>query len=178
MDRKSKRRVPRATRALFGGALVLAAVGAAGCGGGRYRAGTYESPVTRWTIQEPRDGWEASRARGANAAFRNERLGATLYVDDSCEKGEDVPLRVLANHLFFGFTDVVVEEEAELEVDRRAAYRRVVRARLDGVPTRVAATVVKKGGCVFDLVLIAPADGFPDAVAAYDRAVDSFRVER
>lgn len=158
--------------------LILLAAVLAGCTAGRYGGGVYANRWTRFRIEEPGDGWRRVRTRGAGVAFRNEGLGAAIYVDDSCRQFEDAPLPVLANHLFFGFTEVEVEEVREMVLDRRAAHRRVVRGRLDGVRVRVAATVMKKGHCVYDLVYISPPETFERGLAAYEAVVRSFRVER
>lgn len=149
---------------------------AAGCSG-RYRSGVYESRYTRYVIDEPAGSWSRIRRTGVNVAFGHPS-GAGIYVDDSCRRYDDAPLHVLANHLFFGFTQVEVESTEDMEIDGRAAYRRVVRGRMDGVPVRVAATVMKKDDCVYDFVYVAAPGAFESGLAEYERVVRSFRVDR
>lgn len=157
-------------------AVAVMLVAAAGCSG-RYRSGVYESRYTRYVIDEPVGSWSRIRRTGVNVAFGH-TSGAAIYVDDSCRRYDDAPLHVLANHLFFGFTEVEVESTEDLEIDGRAAYRRVIRGRMDGVPVKVAATVMKKDDCVYDFVYFAAPGAFEGGLAEYERVVRSFRVDR
>lgn len=137
--------------------------------------------TVRWTAGLPADGWKQAPDRAGDFSYWNEALGATMYGDSTCgERFDDVPLTVLANHLFFGFDDVRTEREEALELSGRAGLRRVASGTLDGVPVRIGAAIVKKGPCVFDLTLVAPPARFADAEPDWIRFVDGFdaRIDR
>ena len=134
-----------------------------------YRAGALEAP------------WTPARDFTADFSFYNSGIGATIYGDTSCGKRyEDAPLTVLINHLVLGFTDVATVSQQERELAARGAMERVATGSLDGVTVSLALTVLRKGPCVFDLVLISPPDGFESSLTDYRAFVDGFeaRVRR
>lgn len=143
--------------------------------------GADQKAIVRWKAGLPRSGWEDARDRAADFSFWNRDLGATLYGDTTCgERYDDAPLTVLANHLFFGFVDLKTERHEEFDLGGRSALRKVATGTLDGQPVRIGATVVKKGPCIFDLVLVAPPDAFASAEPAWSAFVDGFdaRIDR
>jgi len=126
-------------------------------------------------------GWGEGDAPPGDFAFYNASLGATVYADSSCgKKYDDSPLTVLSNHLTMGFEEVEQLEQSEGELSGRGSLERISSARLDGVPVRLATTVVKKDICVFDLILIARPEGFEAALSDYRTLRDGFeaRFER
>ncbi len=125
--------------------------------------------------------WATARDHAADFSFYNPRLGATIYGDTSCGKRyEDAPLTVLINHQVMGFTDVETVSQTDQELSARGALERIATGRLDGVAVSLGLTVIRKGPCVFDLVLIAPAAGFDEGLADYRAFVSGFeaRVRR
>ena len=108
-------------------------------------------------------------------AFYNQRYGATIYTDTSCgKKYKDAPLTILSNHLTMGFEDVEVTDQSTGMLSDRASLERIATGNLDGVPVRLASTVVKKGPCVFDLVLVSNPGQFEAALADYRVVRDGF----
>jgi len=123
-------------------------------------------------------GWGTGEAPPGDFAYYNARLGATVYADSSCgKKYDDSPLTVLSNHLTMGFQDVRIEEETTLTLGGRDGLERISSAALDGVPIGLASTVIKKGPCVFDLVLIAPPTAFEQSLRDYRDFRDGFDAE-
>jgi hypothetical protein len=173
---------------------VLACVVLASCGTPRPRRAEYKDG---WWSQRVGEGgrallvsyragalgsdWKPNRDYTADFSFYNLRLGATIYGDTSCgRRYEDAPLTVLINHLVLGFTDVQTVSQTERELASRGAMERIAHGRLDGAPISLGLTVVRKGPCVFDLVLIAPPTGFEESLIDYRTFVDGFeaRVRR
>jgi hypothetical protein len=112
-------------------------------------------------------------------AFRDDAARATIAVNGRCGKdADDVPLTALTAHLFLVFTDRTILSQEEVTLDGRAALRTELAARLDGVPRRFTVIVLKKDGCVFDLLFIADPRTDRDAFAAFDRFVQGFATLR
>lgn len=140
-----------------------------------YRDGVVYTQRASYAIGPIDELWSVRKDKGSDALFRNEALGAALYVDSTCRNFQDAPLSVLANHLFFGFDEAEVRHQRIHRIDNRDALERLVRARLDGAEVGVAVTVLKKNACVFDIILVAPADAFDDLVPFYREIVGGFR---
>jgi len=70
--------------------------------------------------------------------------------------GDDVPLAALTHHLFLAFTDRKIEREDKLSLDGREALHTELTAKLDGVEKHFIVFVLKKNGCVYDFVHVAP----------------------
>ena len=98
----------------------------------------------------------------------------TNAANASCAERGDPPLRVLLNHLMFGFTDRKVLHEETVQLDGREAIRAVLTARLDGIPRRLHVYIVKKDGCVFDLQYEAPEKTFDTGLPSFAEFVKGF----
>jgi len=122
--------------------------------------------------------WQEGTSPPGDIAYFNPELGATIYSDSSCgSRYDDAPLMVLLNHLLFGVTEVEMLREEEPTLSGRAALMRVARARLDGVPVQLAATVTKNGPCVFDLVYLSPPQSFAAGLDDYTVFYSGLAVE-
>jgi len=144
----------------------------------RHPDGSTGAQEVRYRAGDLGSGWEDGPAPPGDFAFYNPSLGATVYADTSCgRKYDDAPLHVLSNHLTMGFEDVERRSQTELELSGRAGLERLSAARLDGVPVSLATTVIKKGPCVFDLVLVSTQDGFERSLEDYRRFRDGFDAE-
>ncbi len=108
-------------------------------------------------------------------AWDNERLGAVIQANATCDPDMDVPLSALRNHLLIGWTAREVQSEELIQLDGREALQTHLLAKIDGVPRELFLTVMKKDGCVYDFALAAPpGNGFASARPAYDQIVASF----
>ncbi len=111
-----------------------------------------------------------SRARPAGGASQSKAptsrsattsaSGSTLFDVRCGQRDDDAPLSALTGHLIMGTTEREFETEEVVPFDRREALHTVLRAKLDGVPMQYDIYVMKKDGCVFDLVYVAPPDRF------------------
>ena len=150
--------------------LLLAACGKEAWDGNVYHAGRASfrtGPVP--------GGWERITLEGAMLAFRDRASGGTVNLYSRCGKdGDDVPLTALTNHLLIGFTAREQKEQKVVPLDGREAMRTIIYAKLDGVPVALAIYVLKKDGCVYDLVWVAPPAAFDGGLTSFDTFVSGF----
>jgi hypothetical protein len=114
-------------------------------------------------------GWARIEVEGADIAYRDEgREGSTLF-DVRCRgRDGDAPLSALTEHLIMGTTAREVERQETIAFDGREAMHTVMNAKLDGVPMQYDLFVMKKDGCVYDLVYVAPPDHFPQGAPSFE----------
>jgi hypothetical protein len=110
----------------------------------------------------------------ADAEWHRPDSGAVILANGECRPGADEPLGVLRNTLLIGFTDRVVRAEKRAMLDGREALASRVGAKLDGVPVEIDAWVLKKDGCVYDLVYAAPPETFAAGRGDFERLVGGF----
>lgn len=159
--------------------LACTAALASGCGAETFRDSRYEGQGLAFRVGPRPEGWARLEASHGLLAFRDEGLNATVLLNGRCGvDGEDVPLEALLRHLFLQFTEREVEDQRRVPFDGREALYSVQRAKLDGVPKRFAALVLKKDACVYDFVLVSEPATFPRARADFDRFVTGFHTEK
>jgi hypothetical protein len=161
-------------------ALALSVSLLAGCGGGRHLVGSvYRDDEASYRIGPVGRAWSSLDVEGeGDLAWHDERAGAVVAVNASCDPGADVPLTALTNHLLAGFTQREVVSEELVPLDGREALRTHVRARLDGVPRELLFYVMKKDDCVYDLGLVTPpGSNFEDALVDFEPFVAGFSTE-
>lgn len=162
-----------ATRAWWVSALVLAA----GCMPASYRQA--KRMEGHYVTGEPGDGWQAVKPGGADKAWYNDSIQASIYTDSNCGSHyRELRLPDLALESLAGLRDTTTLTEASRPIDGRAALLRVTSGTLDGVPVTVANTVTNKDACTYDLNYIAPATAFDAGMAAYQAVVDGFVATR
>lgn len=105
--------------------------------------------------------WRRVGIEGADLAFRDdEREGSALF-DVRCDThGQDAPLSILTEDLMMGTTERDFQSQKVLPFDGREAMHTLVRAKLDGVSMEYDIFVMKKDGCVYDMVYVAPPSHF------------------
>jgi hypothetical protein len=114
--------------------------------------------------------WRRLEIEGADLAFRDPpREGSVLFHVRCGNRDDDAPLTVLTQHLIMGTTERDFTSQETLPFDQREALRTQMRAKLDGVPMQYDIYVMKKDGCVYDLVYVAPPDRFAAGAADFDR---------
>ena len=146
----------------------------AGCGGPHFDGRTYRDDSRAFQVGPIPGGWRPLSASHALLAFRDEATAATIGVNGRCGKdGDDVPLESLTHHLFLHFTDRDVESQEVISLDGRDALRTQMVAELDGVPKRFTVYVLKKDGCVYDMLHIADSSG--GGQSQFDSFVAGFR---
>ena len=114
-------------------------------------------------------GWHRVRIDGADLAYRDEAREGSALFDVRCGRGSDAPLTVLTEHLIMGTTARDFVSQETLPLDDREALHTLMRAKLDGVPMQYDIYVLKKDGCVYDVVYVAPSARFSAGAADFER---------
>lgn len=153
-------------------ALALAALSA--CGAPAFDGTVYRGEDLAFRIPPAPPGWERLAVSDAAVAYRDKAHGATIAVNGRCQGEDDVPLVALTKHLFLTFTDQEVLKQEVVPFDGREAMHTVLSAKLDGVPKRFDVWVLKKNGCVYDLLFIADPGRFDAGAPAFERMVRGF----
>ena len=130
----------------------------------------------KYVVTAPAGGWVKVKPGGADTAWFQRDLSATIYFDSNCkERFEDGTLSDLLTHLTFGMAQNEPLREESMTLDGRDALLRVYDGSLDGVQVRVGAVVTKKNMCLFDGLYIAPPSTFEDGWGSFVEVVSGFR---
>lgn len=114
--------------------------------------------------------WARVAVQGADVSYRDSAGEGSALLDVRCQvRDGDAPLAALTSHLVMGTTEREVTSQQTLPFDGREALHTLMTAKLDGVPMRYDLYVMKKDGCVFDLVYVAPPDRFAQGTAGFER---------
>jgi hypothetical protein len=162
--------------------LALVALGAAlagGCGHAQsFDEGVLHKDGLTVRVGPVPPGWRRIDVDGADLAFRDdERSGSALFNVRCGQRGDDAPLAVLTNHLLMGTTEREFDAQDTVPFDGREALHTLLRAKLDGVPMQYDIYVMKKDGCLYDLVYVAPPGRFADGAADFERFARGLRTE-
>jgi hypothetical protein len=116
--------------------------------------------------------WRRIEVEGADLAFHDDAREASTLFDVRCgRRDDDAPLSVLTDHLIMGTTERQFDTQETVPFDGREALHSVLRAKLDGVPMQYEIYVMKKDGCVFDIVYVAPPDRLAQGAPEFERFV-------
>ncbi|HEY1696787.1 MAG TPA: hypothetical protein VGG39_31720 [Polyangiaceae bacterium] len=148
-----------------GGVVVIA-----GCTGAEsFDAGVLHKGDLTVRVGPVPAAWRPVHIDGADLAWRDDPRGGSALLDVRCSgKDDDAPLSVLTEHLIMGTTERDFTSEETIPFDGREARHTLMRAKLDGVPMYYDLYVMKKDGCVYDLVYVAPPADFTAGAAAFD----------
>lgn len=121
------------------------------------------------------EGWRPLEIEHAAVAFRDDTHLASVMVHARCDlPSDDAPLLALTNHLLIGTTERDVASEDTVSFDGREARHTIVTAKLDGVRQTFDLWVMKKDGCVYDLVYVAAPQSYAAGAPAFDRFARGF----
>jgi hypothetical protein len=122
------------------------------------------------------DSWRRIRVDGADVAFRDDARQGSALLDVRCgSRDDDAPLAILTENLVMGTTERDIEGQEVIPFDRREAMHTRLRAKLDGVPMQYDIYVMKKDGCVYDVVYVAPPSRFAEGDVDFERFVGGLR---
>lgn len=150
--------------------LGLAACATAGFDGQVYRGEGFA-----FRVEAIPPSWQRLEHSHAALAFRDPAHQAIVMINARCGiDSEDIPLQALTHHLFLQFTERTIHGQTMVPLDDREAMHTEMDAKLDGVPMAFDAWVMKKDGCVYDLVYFAPTANFDNGKPMFQSVVQSF----
>ena len=151
--------------------LALAAVLAIGCGhSASFEGGVLHKGDLSVHFGPVPAGWTRIDVQGADVAYRDEgREGSALFDVRCNDRDNDAPLAALTEHLIAGTTARDYQRQDTLPFDGREALHTLLGAKLDGVPMQYDIFVMKKDGCVYDLIYVAPPDHFAQGAEGFER---------
>ena len=157
-------------------AFVIVASGAlASACGASFDGTTYHGDNVAFRVPAAPSTWQRIEADGGSLAFRDDGASATILVNGRCKRGEDdVPLASLTQHLFMQFTERDQVSQEVVPFDGREAMHTVMSAKLDGVAKRFDVWVLKKDGCVYDMIYLADPARFDAGVPEFRKFVGGF----
>ena len=147
------------------------------CGGARssWDGAAYRDGKVAFEMPGVPAGWTQLSVAHASLAFRDEAHDASVLINARCGgKDDDTPLAALVNHLVMGTTERKVSLEETVPFDAREALHTRMAAKLDGVPRGFDLYVLKKDGCVYDFVYVAPPDRLEEGVTLFEAFVRRF----
>ena len=156
--------------------LLLAALSGTACTKPAFDGRVYHAGRMSFRVGPIPKEWRKTDAiEGSMLAFVDEPSGGTVSVYGRCGKdADDVPLTALTQHLLIGFTEREFGEQKLVPLDGREALHTIVHAKLDGVRTGLSLYVLKKDGCVYDLVFAAAPATFSSGLERFDAFVAGF----
>jgi hypothetical protein len=156
---------------LASAALAVACHG----GGGGLEGNVYRDGPVAFRVGAVPEGWRPVSVPGAALAFRDDAHAGSVVVNGRCTgHSDDVPLQALTNHLIMGTTAREFGTQEVVPFDGREALHTTMQAKLDGVPMAYDLWVLKKDGCVYDLVYVAAPQSFEGGASAFRRFVAGF----
>lgn len=149
----------------------------AGCGAtAAFDGETYRDAQVAFRVPRAPTEWRPIKVTAAKLAFRDDTREASILVTARCGiSSDDVPLQSLTAQLVMGTTAREYLSEEVIAFDGREAMHTIMRAKLDGVLMQYDLVVLKKNGCIYDLVYVAPPNQFDAGVKAFESFSVGFR---
>jgi len=137
---------------------------------GRVVDGVYVDAAKGFRVELPRSAWQVTQSPGADLALRHADVDASMAVSGSCTEQERGSLPALARHVFFGLRQVEWLRQEPIVLDGVTGLETVVRGSWEGAPIQVRSVVIRRKGCLYDLIFVAP----PETFEARDADFDAF----
>ncbi|MGH8070952.1 MAG: hypothetical protein ACRERE_38115 [Candidatus Entotheonellia bacterium] len=155
----------------------LALVSLAGCRAtvGRVIGQQFVSPAYAFEVPLPGDEWQPVAGEPSVLTLTHAQLAAGITISVTCDRERDVPLNILTRHLFFGFNHMEILQQELQALNGVPALKTVARARLDAREVQVASYVVRRDGCVYDMVYFANPQDYSRGAPSFERMIDGFR---
>jgi hypothetical protein len=135
----------------------------------------FHGPYVSFRVPPVPATWHRISVPAADLAFRDDAHEGSVLLNSRCASADrDAPLVSLTGHLIIGTTERKVAMEETVPFDQREARHTRMTAKLDGVPMAYDIFVLKKDGCVFDLVYVTPPDTAAVADPEFERFVQGF----
>ena len=171
-------RVPARLVGLVGAAAWLTVSGL-GCAHTGLDGDVYRAKDTSFRIGERPAGWKPLEVSHASLAWRDDAREGSILLNARCVGATDAtPLRALGEHLFLGTTAREWTVTQIIPFDGREALHGRVTAKLDGVPMGYDLFVLRKDGCLYDFVYVAPPARLEEGVPGFEHFVQGFHTVR
>jgi len=158
--------------------LLALAFAVSGCAvSASFSAGVFRDRQVAFQLSAVPSDWRAIHVSDADLAFRDDAHEASVLINGRCiaEDG-DVPLTALTEHLIMGTTERQFATEETIPFDAREARHSLLKAKLDGVVMAYDVYVMKKNGCVYDLVYVGDPERMQTGIAAFEQFARGFHV--
>ena len=175
--------MPRCRVRLLRVAGALAAVAglpaAAGCAHPGLDGDVYRARDTSFRVGERPASWRPLEVSHASLAWRDDAREGSILLNARCGVGGGAtPLRALAEQLVLGTTGREWSVTDTVPFDGREAIHGRLTAKLDGVPMAYDVFVLRKDGCIYDFVYVAPPARLEEAVPGFERFAFGFHTVR
>ena len=148
---------------------LLGSIACAGATGATLEGGVVHVTGATFHVGDVPSSWHRVNIDDAALSFRDEH-GSSVLVAARCNiRADDIPLVALTNQLVLGTTDREFVKEETISLDHREARHSVMKAKLDGVALVWDVYVMKKNGCVYDVVYVAPPNRFEGGSSAFEQ---------
>jgi hypothetical protein len=167
----------RHARRLLALAFAVSGCAVSGCAvSASFEAGVFRDRQVAFRLPTTPSEWRPIHVSDADIAFRDDPHEASVLINARCipEDG-DAPLSSLTGHLIMGTTERQFSTEETIPFDSREARHTVVRAKLDGVLMAYDIFVMKKNGCVYDLVYVGDPERMQAGIPAFEQFARGFR---
>jgi hypothetical protein len=137
---------------------------------------------------EPDKEHNSASSEISDAVYQSRKTASTISINSACRppspNGDDKQdLRSVTNLLFLGLSDITLRSERGIDVQGSTGLETTVRGKLSVSPrsgskeeVTLRTVVVKKNGCVYDLVYLAPPSHFQTNLNDFTQFVASLRL--
>jgi len=159
---------------LLGGLLLGALFLSAGCATERITAETYRDPDNGYEVRLPPATWISRPPEKATLTFGSPDLDAAMALLVDCRTPEPGELSWVARHLFFGLQEKRIHEQKSIRLHDAVGIQTWLQARLDGALVEVEGVTVRRAGCLYDFIYVAPPAAFPRGRPDFEAFVNSW----
>jgi hypothetical protein len=142
---------------------------------GRVIGQQFVSPAYAFEVPLPGREWQQMADEPSVLTLTHTQLSAGITISVTCDRERNVPLNILVRHLFFGFKDVEVLHQEPQAFDGAPALKTVARARLDTREVQVKSYIVRRDGCIYDMVYFASPQDYSRGEPSFEHMVAGFR---
>lgn len=135
----------------------------------------FVSPTFAFAVPLPGDEWQPVPDEPSALTLAHTQLAAGITISVICDQERDVSLDVLTRHLFFGFKGMEVLQQTPQVLNGVPALETVARARLDGREVQLHSYVVRRDGCIYDMVYFASPQDYSRGEPSFIRMMAGFR---
>lgn len=122
--------------------------------------------------------WMPVTLKGAEQAWVIPSEGSSILIDSQCtQRNQDVPLIGLTGQLLIGMTHQRLIEQKTIPFQDREALISTYSLKVDGAMQKMHILVLKKNGCVFDVVLTTPESAYEKRLHDFEKIQQLFTLK-